>query len=205
MCQKHQLLLHTHYIYLYIHTHTHICVCINTSICIDLIISSGSIKKTDSENLFFSPSALSKRFSLHLRTFSKTPTERGIRDCCFCVQSSQDFSRGEECSCSQISALWQAFPIGNMEDKEEASKSVELKVANHRISRLYFASRPWVGKKRKKVNSFYFLSQAGEVLCLGHLLQTGIKDFKLLLQNKMSATTPAFSHFAVWRGKYFGS
>ena len=94
------------------------------------LISFGSIKKRGSENFLFSPSALSKRFSFHFRTFSKITTEGGIRDFCLCVHSSQDF-KGEKCSSSQISAIQEAFPIQNMEDMEEASKFVELKVAYH--------------------------------------------------------------------------
>lgn len=68
-------------------------------------LSFGSIKKTGSENFLFFPSALSKRFSLHLRTFSKIPAEGGIGDSCLRVHSSQDLSKGEKRFSSQISAV----------------------------------------------------------------------------------------------------
>lgn len=59
------------------------------------------------------------------------PTEGGTGDSCLCVHSAHDFNKGEKCSSSKISAVWEAFPIQNMEDREQVSKFVEVKVAYH--------------------------------------------------------------------------
>lgn len=148
-----------------------------------------------SENFLFSPSALLKTFSLHLRTFSKIPAEGDVRDFCFSSQLSGPH-QSRTIFLTHISAIWKAFPTQNIQDRERNFKICGITVKTGLLARL--ASRSWVVRKNKEERYRNSILWSDEFLCPECLPTGSIKDFQFLLQNQM-LTTLLIVYVSVYR------